>query len=645
MAMKSVMMRGGFGSAAAVRLASTAWLVSVCGIAAAAIDRGGAPGLAPATAPCEGWRAERNALLEADPKLAFDPGSILVMFEPAADEDAVLKALGGEVLARWKSVPGLVHVSTSLPVDQAVDVALKIGRGQVRYAEPDYVLRADATANDARYREQWGLRNSGQPINGDPGVAGMDIRVESAWDVTTGSSAVIVASIDTGVRGTHQDLAANMWRNTAEIAGNGVDDDRNGLVDDVSGWNFFGGNNNAGDDNGHGTHTAGTFGARGNNGAGVAGVAWNSRIMPLKFLGASGGGFTSGAIGCLDYAVRMGAKISNNSWRGGGFSQSLLDSIRAARNAGHLFVAAAGNSAGDNDAAPVYPASYDVDNIISVAAVDNDGRLAGFSCYGRSSVDLAAPGVQVLSCWAAGDQSFVFLSGTSMATPHVAGVASLVWSANPSMTMAQVRSRILGSTRSLPALAGKVATGGMLDAAAAVRPSTTVALRRGVSDNFSRSDGTEAAVPRSAFAAATRSYFNLPLINFDVYPGAGSGSNVIFADSFASVPAGIRSATLTLRLRAGGGGSETDVVRLGFAASSASSQIGSFTTVGIGSALGRTWSAGQAATLTINLGAVRTASGSTVNLIPQLNSRGFLDVIVSDDSGVDFMQLDLVRDQ
>ncbi len=646
--MKTMKVRSGVSNLFGRMMTIAACLATASGTAAAAIDlaNSGSASSAAVPAPCDDRRAERNAALEADAKLPFDPRSILVMFEEGADEQAVIKAVGGEVIQRFELVPGLVHVSTSLPVEQAIELAVKIGAGGVRYAEPDFVVKTAATPNDARFGQLWGMRNNGQTVNGDSGTPGIDIRAERAWDFSTGSPSIVIAGIDSGVRGTHRDLAPNMWRNAAEIAGNGIDDDRNGRIDDVAGWNFYDGNNNPADLDGHGTHTAGTFGAKGNDGVGVAGVAWACRIMPLKFLG-SFGGFTTDAIASLDYAVRMGAKLSNNSWGGGAYSQSLADSIDRAGRAGHLFVAAAGNSGVNSDVSPMYPAAYPLDNIISVAAIDNDGRLAGFSNYGRASVDIAAPGVSILSCVSAGDQAYDYYDGTSMAAPHVTGAAALVWCVNPSMTAAQVRSRLLSSARLLASLAGKVGTGGMLDAAAAVGTPTTVTTRivRGVADSFSRSNGTEAAAPRSSLSAAARSYFNLPLVPFDVFPGSGANANVIFADSFVSLPSGIRSATLRLRLRAGLGGSETDVIRLGFATSSAGSVIASFNTVSVGTAAGRTWSQGQTATITLNLGNLRTSSGSTVNLLTQLNSRRFLDVIVSDDSGVDHMELELVRDQ
>ena len=627
-------------------MSAAACLLAVQGLASAAIDRTASGSTNHAIAPveCESWRADRNAALEADPKLPFAPSSLLVMFEKGADEDTVLKAIGGEVLARLNLVPGLTYVSTSLPIDQAIDVAMKIGGGSVRYAEPDHVTRISVAPNDPEYGRLWGLRNTGQTVNGDPGVAGFDIRAEQAWDVITIPSSITIASIDTGVRRTHRDLARGIWRNAGEIAGNGIDDDRNGLVDDTWGWDFFNNDNDPTDDHGHGTHTAGTFGARGNDGVGIAGVAWNCSIMPLKFMGRSGG-FTSDAIRALDYAVRMRAAISNNSWGSYGNSQSLADAIRNAGVAGHLFIAAAGNEGFNADAIPMYPAAYPLDNIISVAAINNDGGLASFSNFGRDSVDIAAPGVQIYSCSAAGDQSYTFMSGTSMAAPHVAGAAALIWSDNPLFSLAQVRARLLLSARQLPSLAGMVATGGMLDAAAALRPVTmTTSIRRGIADNFSRSNGTEAAGPRSSLAAAARSHFALPLIPFDVFPGGGANPNVIFADSFTSLPTGIRSATLSLRVHAGVGGSETDTIRLGFATSSAASQIPAFSSVSIGTAAGRTWSQGQTATVSFNLASFRPSSGPSVNLLPQLNSRRFLDVLVSDDSGVDFMELNLVSE-
>lgn len=346
----------------------------------------------------------------------------------------------------------------------------------VEYAEPNYIYRAiggvASLPNDQELGKLWGMVNSGQTSQGDMGAVegkvGIDIDAKRAWQIETGSSKVIVASIDTGVDYTIPDLAPNMWVNAAEKNGTaGVDDDNNGVIDDIYGYNasYTGEDKSkAGDpkdDHGHGSHTSGTIGAKGNNGIGVAGVAWNVSIMGVKFLTASGGGSLADAVKAIDYTTKMKVDLTNNSWGGGGYSQALYDAIKRAKDAGILFVAAAGNSGSNNDSEPEYPASYDLDNIISVAAVDNAGAMAYFSCFGKTSVDVAAPGVNVYSTIPGGFDSW---SGTSMASPHVAGVAALLKSANPEMTAAQIKERIIKTASPMGSMRGRSVAGGMVNA-------------------------------------------------------------------------------------------------------------------------------------------------------------------------------------
>jgi subtilisin family serine protease len=365
--------------------------------------------------------------------------------------------------------PAAAPTRQSTPKDAASRLASRIkslrASGLFDYVEPDYIVQKSNTPSDAAFSDGrlWGLRNTGQ----SGGLAGADIDALNAWQTTTGSRDVVVAVIDTGIRHTHQDLAANMWINTAETPGNGIDDDGNGYVDDIHGINAITGSGDPMDDDSHGTHCAGTIGAAANSGGPHVGVAWNVRLMGLKFLGPDGGS-TSDAITCIDYAIRMGADVMSNSWGGGGFSQGLSDAIGRASDAGILFIAAAGNSADNNDLVPQYPASYSNPNVIAVAAVDRSDNLASFSCYGATSVDIGAPGVSIFSSTAESDTAYDTYNGTSMATPHVAGVAALILSANPSATMTEVRDRILDSARPLASLEGKCTTGGTLDAAAAL---------------------------------------------------------------------------------------------------------------------------------------------------------------------------------
>ena len=323
------------------------------------------------------------------------------------------------------------------------------------YAEPDFVVTAIATPNDPLYGQLWGMAKINAP---------------AAWDVSTGSAGVVVGDIDTGIDYNHPDLAANIWVNPGEIAGNGLDDDGNGYIDDIRGWDWVSNDNNPMDDHGHGTHTSGTVGARGNNGVGVTGVNWNVRIAGLKFLNAQGSGSTSNAIKALQYATGEGIRITNNSWGGGGYSQALYDAIAGARAAGGLFIAAAGNDSFDNDLLPHYPSSYDLDNVIAVASTTSTDGMSSFSNYGATSVDLGAPGSGILSTTPGnGYQSW---SGTSMATPHVAGGAALLWAAKPGWTFAQIRDRLFCTARPLSALAGKTVTGGILDIGAALGSGT-----------------------------------------------------------------------------------------------------------------------------------------------------------------------------
>jgi len=334
----------------------------------------------------------------------------------------------------------------------------------VDHFELDALQQLQAVPNDLSYGRLWGLENVGQT----GGRVDADIDAAAAWNLSTGSRSVVVAVIDTGVDYNHPDLRTNIWRNPGEIAGNGVDDDRNGFVDDVYGYDFANNDANPMDDNSHGTHVAGTIGASGNNGAGVAGVNWTTSIMVLKFLRGNGSGYTSDAVRAVNYATLMrtrygvNVRVTNNSWGGAGYSTALADAIAASASAGILFVAAAGNDGQSNDAAANYPSSYAAANVIAVAATDANDNLAGFSNYGPTSVDLAAPGVSIYSTIPG--SRYTAYSGTSMATPHVSGVAALAWALAPNATVAEVRSAILQGADRLAALQGKMVTDGRLNA-------------------------------------------------------------------------------------------------------------------------------------------------------------------------------------
>lgn len=334
----------------------------------------------------------------------------------------------------------------------------------VERVEPNFIYRTVRAPNDPDYSKLWGLKNTGsKDTSGKDGTAGVDVNAELAWDITTGSREVIVSVIDTGVDYTHADLQNNIWVNEAEANGEpGVDDDGNGYIDDIHGYDFVNNDGDPMDDQGHGTHCSGTIGAEGNDEKGLVGVAWNVRIMGVKFLDSRGSGTLANAVKAIDYARKMGAKIHSNSWGGGGFSQILKDSIDATRDADQLFVAAAGNDGRNNDNVPAYPASYDTENIVSVAAIDNRGSLAYFSNHGVTTVDVAAPGVNIVSTTPGNAQASY--SGTSMATPHVSGVAVLLYADNPNQTYAEVKERLIRYARPAASLSNKVLSGGIVDA-------------------------------------------------------------------------------------------------------------------------------------------------------------------------------------
>jgi subtilisin family serine protease len=331
---------------------------------------------------------------------AFAPGELLVKFrsevrkQAAADYQEWFNISTGRTFA----INGYQHVKLPEGVDIDEALELYLEDPDVEHAEPNYLLFANATIpDDTDFNKQWGLDNNGQNVNGTSGTPGADIDAPEAWDVTTGSSNVIVAVVDSGVDINHPDLQANIWTNPGEIPGNLFDDDGNGLTDDVNGWDFLNNDNTPDDPFGHGTHVAGTVAAVGDNAVGTTGVSWTAKIMPLRFLDALGYGYTADAIDAIEYATAMGADVINNSWGGSGPSSALKDAIEAS---GAVVVCAAGNTiAGgrNNDAIPHYPSSYNSANIISVAASDQDDNLAYFSNYGAVSVDVAAPGTNIYS--------------------------------------------------------------------------------------------------------------------------------------------------------------------------------------------------------------------------------------------------------
>ena len=409
--------------------------------------------------------ASSSSLL-VDPT-TYMSNTILVQFKPDAVLSGNIDLHGAKITQSLELVDGLYELQLSQGM--SIEGALAVFQADTRVAtaEANYRLMLEGIPNDPRFSSMYGLNNTAQT----GGTQDADIDAPEAWNINTGTRRTIVAVIDTGVDYNHQDLAANMWRNTGEISGDGVDNDGNGYVDDIYGYDFANNDADPMDDNGHGTHVSGTIGAVGNNGIGTTGVNWNTRIMALKFLAADGSGSTAGAISALNYAVRMGANLSNNSWGGGGSSSLLSQAISNAKNAGHIFVAAAGNSGLNNDATANYPSNYDFDNVVAVAATDNKDVLASFSNYGATTVDIAAPGVGILSTLPG--NTYGTLSGTSMATPHVSGAISLIWDQNPTFTYQQVIAKLYSSVDKIAGLNGKVATGGRLNIGNALNGSTT----------------------------------------------------------------------------------------------------------------------------------------------------------------------------
>lgn len=415
---------------------------------------------------------------EPEVLVRFRPGvSVSQIKRIAADHNDLMKD-------EFEAIGGLVEID-DLDNANAEETAQQYSAlsDLVEYAQPNYEIALDpqernnpsrkdllyregtGLPNDPEFANQWSLNNLGQ----DGGRERADIDALKAWVKTHGSNKVVVAVLDSGVDYTHKDLVSNIWSRPDAIPQ--YADDELGTFDDLHGFDANADAADPMDENGHGTHCAGIIGAEGDNGLGIAGINWNVSIMPLKFLGRGGFGSTANAIKSINYAIDrkqkgVNVRVINASWGSTQYSRALEDAIRAAGEQGILFVAAAGNSSADNDKRAHYPSNYNLPNVISVAALDRTDSMASFSNFGVKTVHIAAPGGDILSTWL--NDAYRDASGTSMAAPHVSGVAALILAAEPNMSVAKLRERILGSVDKLPALEGKVATGGRLCAAQAL---------------------------------------------------------------------------------------------------------------------------------------------------------------------------------
>jgi subtilisin family serine protease len=487
---------------------------------------------------------------------------------------------------------------------------------EVLYAEPNYLLHTTAIPNDTRLGELWGLRNTGQTIQGRAGVAGADIDATTAWDLSTGSASIVVAVVDTGVDYNHPDLRANVWSApsafTVNIGGQSIT-----CPAGSHGFNAINNSCDPMDDNNHGTHCSGTIGATGNNNEGVAGVNWTSSIMGAKFLNASGSGSTADAIDAIEFTIQAkqafagtagaNVRILSNSWGGDGFSQALLDEINRANTAGMLFVAAAGNNGRDIDATPFFPASYVAPNVVAVAATGNQDDRASFSNFGRNSVHLGAPGLNVMST--VRNNGFAFFSGTSMATPHVSGAAALVLS-GCAIDTAALRSTLLATVDPISSMSGITTTGGRLNVDRALRSCigpftasvspTSRSIAPGASTTY-----TVTVTARAGFTSPVAlAVSGLPTgatASFSPSSLPGGGTSTLTVTTSASSPLGTSTLTITAT---GGGHQSTATASLNLAAPD-------FTVTASPSS--RTLNPGQSASYSIDVGSLGGFAG-TVNL-------------------------------
>ncbi len=420
-----------------------------------------------------------NQLNKMSQEIPAVPGELIVKLK----EGYSLKSLKGLDVTRDMN---LLSGQFALVKSSEKSLSLAISKMKeldfVEYAEPNYLyhtintitpvetlLNQVSVTGDDKFDLLWGLQNkganepdrSGTTTTPERGLSGADVNAVEAWKITKGSRDVVIAVIDTGIDWRHPDLAANMWTNDGEIPGNGIDDDKNGYIDDIHGWNAALKNGNPMDGNGHGTHCAGTIGGVHGNG-GVAGVMADVKMMAVKFLTDEGSGSLADAIVAIDYATKMNVDIMSNSWGGGGFSQALFDSIKAASDKGIIFTAAAGNSTTNNDVRDNYPSNYRTENMVAVAAHAHTDQLASFSSYGKRTVHVAAPGRNVLSTTPNGQ--YAVFSGTSMATPHVSGVLGLLLAQEGRMPHRDMIERLNATSVPAPAYRRTTISGGRVDA-------------------------------------------------------------------------------------------------------------------------------------------------------------------------------------
>ena len=416
-------------------------------------------------------KATTTAEVAAMESRALTVPEVLVKFKSNVSERTIrdiTTRLNDRVEDSIESVAGLTSIDDLDDANALQTAATYLALPEVEYAEPNFEITLEDLAtsvrpSDPRFSDQWALANDGQR----GGKQGADISAMTAWSVTTGDDDIVIAVLDSGVDYTHSDLENNMWKRPASVPQ--FVDDSAGTIQDLLGYNAIGNNADPMDDNGHGTHCAGIIGAEGGNDIGITGVNWKVKIMPLKFMNAGGYGTTKDAIEAINYVIDrkkkgVNVKIISASWGSTMRSSALEDVIKKAYEAGILFVAAAGNASTNNDRRPHYPSSYNVGNVISVAALDRNDQLASFSNWGEKHVAIAAPGVDILSTWLGNE--YEEKSGTSMATPVVAGVAALVAANEPRLSVDDLRKRIVSSVDKIDGL--KVTSAGRINAAKAL---------------------------------------------------------------------------------------------------------------------------------------------------------------------------------